>query len=160
MVVLSSTCGDVAIERSSPKNCSWGSCDRLQLLRPCLRMIGDPGGFIRIELQLPGICLVKELFSSCQCVPGACLPGGLVCSFWIVFGICYGTKLSKKIELIPKELLLNSNLLPPAPEYFSLPLPLLGGGQEEKLNLIRSRLQKIHAYTCVPFSVWPQFFPA
>jgi hypothetical protein len=48
-----------------------------------------------------------------------------------VFGVCYGAELlRKKINLTPKELLLNRSI-PPYPNNFSLSLPLL---IEEVLN--------------------------
>ena len=51
----------------------------------------------------------------------------------LVFGACYGTELlPKKIEVAPKNLLLNRSI---SPHYhISLPLPLPGGRLEERLN--------------------------
>ena len=78
--------------------------------QPHCRLVGEPGGFFRIELQLPGVCVLKGLDCSCWFVPGICLPRGLLCSCWVVFGVCYGTELlSKKIKLVPKEPLLNGS---------------------------------------------------
>ena len=68
--LLSSTCGNVAIERNLPENCTWGSCGSLALMWPCLRLVGKPDGFFGIKLQLPGICLLKGLDCSCWFVPG------------------------------------------------------------------------------------------
>ena len=76
--------------------------------------MGEPGGFFRVELQLPGVCLLKGLDCSWWFVPGVCLPRGLVCSCcWVIFGVCYWTELlPKKIKLAPKELLLNRSTSP------------------------------------------------
>ena len=70
IALLSSTCGNAAIERNLPKNCTWGSCGSLALMWPCLRLVGKPDGFFGIKLQLPGICLLKGLDCSCWFVPG------------------------------------------------------------------------------------------
>jgi hypothetical protein len=135
IALLSSACGDTAIERNSPKNRSWGSCGSLVLLWPYLKPVGKPGDFFRIKLQLPGVCLLKGLDCSWWFVPGVCLPRGLVCSCcWVIFGVCYWTELlPKKIKLAPKELLLNRSTSPYS-SNFSLSLPMLGGGLKERLN--------------------------
>ena len=47
IALLSSTCGNAAIERNLPKNCIWGSCGSLAPLQPCFRVVGEPGSFFR-----------------------------------------------------------------------------------------------------------------
>jgi hypothetical protein len=68
------------VERNLPKNFLWSSCGSLLILWPRLRQVGEPGGFFRVELQLPGVCLMKGLDCSCWFMPGVCLPRGLVCA--------------------------------------------------------------------------------
>ena len=118
-----------------PRNaCEVPMAGSLQLLQPPLRPRGDPGSFFRIELQLPGVCLLKGLDCSCWFVPGVSLPRGMICSCLIIFGVCYGNELlSKKIKFVPKELLLIRSTSP-YPNNFSLGLPLLDGRLEERLN--------------------------
>lgn len=71
------------------------------------------GSVFRIELQLSGLHLLKGLDWGCWFVPGACLPRGLVCSCSVIFSVCYRTELlPKKIEFVPKELLLNRYTFP------------------------------------------------
>ena len=130
IVLLSSTHDNAAIERNSPKNCLWDSCGHLSILQ----LVVETGGSFRIELQWPGICLLRVLNCSSWFVPGVCLPRELVCSCWIIFVVCYRTELlPRKIKLTPKELMLNWSTSY-HPNYFSLPLPLLGSGLEGWLN--------------------------
>jgi hypothetical protein len=44
------------------------------------RVVGDPGGFFRIELQLPGVCLLKGLDWTERT--------GLDCSGWFMCAVC------------------------------------------------------------------------
>jgi hypothetical protein len=56
------------------KNYSWGSWSRLPLLWPCLMPVGEPDNFIRIELLLPGVCLLKDwTVAAGVCLVSACL---------------------------------------------------------------------------------------
>lgn len=41
-----------------------------------LLVVGESGGFLRIEPHLPGVCLLKGLDRSRCFMPGVCLPGG------------------------------------------------------------------------------------
>ena len=52
-------------------------------------------------------------WKDCRFLCGVCLPRGLVCSCWIVFGVCYRAELlSKKIKFALKEQLLNRSTFP------------------------------------------------
>jgi hypothetical protein len=144
IALLSSTCDNTYHGEKLGKNCMWGSWGSLSFLWPCLRQVGKPGSFFRIELQLPGVCLLKGLGCSCWFVPGVCLlkaldcscwfvPGvcllkALDCSCWVIFGVCYGTELLPKSKIAPKELLLNRSTFL-YPNNFSFLLPLLARGK-------------------------------
>ena len=103
-------------------------------------LVGEPSGFFRIELQLPGVCL----------------PRGLVCSCWIIFGDWTAVQ---EDQTHPKKLLLNRSAHPTShPNNFSLSPPLLRWGW----TLVKSRLQKVFAYSCVShsLSLWVPVFLA
>jgi len=135
-VLLSSLCHMATIERNSPKNCSWGSCGSLLMPQPCLRPADEPGGFFRIELQLPGVCLLKGLDCSCWFMSGVCLPRGPVCSCWSCLVFATGLNCCLRRSSLPPKSYSWTDPLPPYPNKFSLPLLLLGGW-----TLIKSRLQ-------------------
>jgi hypothetical protein len=143
--LLSLACGD-AIERNSPKNLSWGSCDFLLLLQP---QAGWWALWFLLNLTaLASSCVAK--WTGLQLLVHVwCLEKGLNCSCWFVFGVCFWTKLliswQWRLDPHPKNYFL-SGLLPLCPNNFSPPLPLVGGGLEEKLNIYLKWVGKIYAY--------------
>jgi len=68
IALLSSTCDKAAMERSSPKNCSWGSCSSLSLLWPDLRTVSSMVVSSRVKYS----CLVSACWKERTVAAGFC----------------------------------------------------------------------------------------
>ena len=108
---------------------------QLLIPRPDLSPVGKPGSFFMIKLQLPGVCLLKGLACSCWFVCGVCLPRGLICSgLHHIWCLLRDWTAAQEDWDHPPENYCGTGPLPPYPDNFSLPLPLLSSGIEERLN--------------------------
>lgn len=84
--------------------------------------------------QLVSLAISSELNYSCWFLPGVYLPRGLDCSCWFIYDVCYGMNYCQRRSSSPAKNYCWAGLLPPYPNNFSLPLLLLAGGLEERLD--------------------------
>ena len=133
IALSSSTCGNASIERNSPKNCLWGSCGSLPLLRPRLRLVGEPGLFFRIETTTADLCLEDWTEAAGSCLVSACLEDlSVATKSQLVFAP--GLNCCQRRSSSPPKNYCWTGPLPSYLDNFSLLLYLLGGGLGEMLN--------------------------
>jgi hypothetical protein len=121
------------IERNLPKNCLWGSCSSLLFLWPCFRPVGEA-----VSSGLNYSWLVSACRKDWTVGAGLCLVSAsredwtATAESYLVFArrldCC-----QRRSSLRPKNYCWTG-LLPPYPNNFSLPLPLLGSRLEQRLS--------------------------
>ena len=92
------------------------------------------GWLMSLVVFLPGVGLLKGLDCSCWFLFGVCLLRGLVYTAESYLVFARGLNCWERRSSLPSKNYCWEGLLPPYPNNFSLPLPLLGGRLEERLN--------------------------